>query len=107
MSSCLKRLNLSEVNLESKIDGEPRQPSWDDLWEEITLIGEEKIINRIKLRREIANRLASIGTALIKVGSPTKGEICIQLTSNETPEVVKEAYLLIKDIQSFFEISYY
>lgn len=107
MSGCLKRMNLPKVNLELKTDGEPRQPSWDDPWEEITLIGEEKIINKIKSRREIANRLASIGTAHIKVGSPTKGEICIRLTSNETPEVVKDAYLLIKDMQSFFELSYY
>ncbi len=51
MSGCLKRLNLPKVNLELKTDGEPRQPSWDDPWEDITLIGEEKIINRLKLRR--------------------------------------------------------
>jgi hypothetical protein len=107
MSGCLKRLNLPKVNLELKIDGEPRQLSWDDPWEGITLMGEEKIISRIKLRSEIANRLASVGTALIKVRSPTKGEICIRLTGNRTPEVIENAYLLIKDIQSFFEISYY
>ena len=107
MSGCLKRQNLPLANLELQINGEPRQPSWDDPWQDITLSGEEKILKQIKLRSEIADRLTSLGTALIKVESQTKGEICIQLTCTEAKEAIKHAYSLIKDLQLFFEISFY
>ncbi len=107
MSGCLKRQNLPIVNLELKINGEPGQPSWEDPWYKITLTGEESIIKRIKLRSEIADRLISLGTAFIKVESEIQGEICILLSCNETQEAVKVAYSLIRDLQSFFEISFY
>jgi ribosomal protein L40E len=107
MAGCLKKTHLPLVNLELKTEGEPRQPSWDDPWNGIALIGEEKVLKRIKRRSEIANRFVSLGEAKVKVESQTKGEICLQLTCYETPEAIKIAYSLIKDLQLFFEISYY
>ncbi|MFX1285016.1 MAG: zinc ribbon domain-containing protein [Promethearchaeota archaeon] len=107
MSGCLRRQNLPLVNLELKINEEPRQPSWDDPWLDITLSGEERILKRIKLRSEIANRLASLGTALIKVESEVKGEICLHLTCKETQDAIRLAYSLLKDLQLFLEISFY
>lgn len=107
MSGCLKRPNLQLGNLILKTEGEPRQPSWDDPWKDITIIGEEEIIEQIKQRSEIANQLASLGKVEIKVESQNKGDICIQLICNETKETVKNAYSLIKDLQLFLEISFY
>jgi parallel beta-helix repeat protein len=107
MSGCLKRENIPITSLELKIEGEPKEPSWDDPWQDISILGEAKIIKGIKARSEIANRLKSLGTAVIKFESQTKGEICFQLTCNEAKESVKLAYLLIKDLQLFFEISLY
>lgn len=107
ISGCLKRENLPLVNLELRIDGEPKEPSWSDPWQDISLLGEEKIIKRIKIRSEIANRMNSLGTVFIKFESQTKGKICFQLICNETENSVKLAHSLIKDLQLFFEISLY
>ncbi|UCG04093.1 MAG: hypothetical protein JSW11_08915 [Candidatus Heimdallarchaeota archaeon] len=106
MSGCLKRENIPKTNLELKIDGEPKEPSWGDPWQDIFLIGEEKIIRGIKACSEIANRMNSLGTVFIKFESQIKGE-CFQLTCNETEESIKLAYSLIKDLQLFFEVSLY
>lgn len=95
------------MDLELKIDQEPRDLSWDDPWQDITLLGEEKIIKGIKMRSEIADRLASLGTAVVKVESQTKGEICLQITCNETEEALKLTHSLIKDLQLMFEIAFY
>ena len=107
MGGCLKKPNLPQINLELKTGGEPRQPSWEDPWQDITLIGEENVIKRIKMRSEIADRLVSLGEAKVKVESKNERELCLQLTCNETQEAIKIAYSLIKDLQFFFEISYY
>lgn len=90
-----------------KIDEAPRIPSYDNPWTDITLVGEEKIIQQIKLRNEIANRLLSLGSAVVKVESPIKGELNLQLTCNADVEAIKQAYSLIKDLQLFFDISSY
>ena len=58
------------------------------------------------MRSEISNSLNSLGSALVKVSSPVEGEIFIKITCNETSEAVKQAYSLITDLQSFFEINY-
>lgn len=107
MEGCLKKQNLPLVNLELKTEGEPRQPSWEDPWQDIALIGEEKVLKRIKMRSGIAHQFVSLGEAKIKVESQKKGEICLQLTCNETEEAIKIAYSLIKDLQLFLEISFY
>lgn len=99
--------NFPRINLEMKIDEAPRIPSYDDPWTDITLAGEEKIIQQIKLRNEIANRLLSLGSAVVKVESHIKGELNLQLTCNADVEAIKQAYSLIKDLQLFFDISSY
>ncbi|MHA2247004.1 MAG: right-handed parallel beta-helix repeat-containing protein [Candidatus Hodarchaeales archaeon] len=107
MSGYLQQQNLPRMNLELKIDGKPRKPSWDNPWQDITLLGEEKIIKGIKQNTEIAGQLSSLGTALVKVESPTKGEISLHLTCNETNEAIEHAYSLIKDLQLFFDSSFH
>ena len=107
MEGCLKKLGLPLINLELKCEGEPRQLSWEDPWEDITVIGEENILNRIKMRAEIASHLASLGTVEIKVQSESKEEICIQLSCVEVDEVIKNAFTLIRDLQLFLEVSTY
>ncbi|MFX0124088.1 MAG: hypothetical protein ACFFAE_10660 [Candidatus Hodarchaeota archaeon] len=107
MEGCLKKPNLPLVKLELKTEGEPRQLSWEDPWQNITLFGEENVLKRIKMRTEIAERIVSLGEAEVKVESQTKGEICLRLSCIETEEAIKSAYSLIKDLQLFFEISFY
>ncbi|MHA2248136.1 MAG: NosD domain-containing protein [Candidatus Hodarchaeales archaeon] len=107
MSGCSKRDNLPKVTLELKTRGEPRGPSWGEPWRDIIMTGDKEVIAGIKPRSEISNSLNSLGTALVKVFSPVEGEIYIKITCNETSEAVKQAYSLITDLQSFFEISYY
>ena len=51
--------------------------------------------------------MASLGKVRIKADSQTKGEICLRLTCNETKDAIKNAYSLIKDLQSYFEFSLY
>ncbi|UCG00968.1 MAG: zinc ribbon domain-containing protein [Candidatus Heimdallarchaeota archaeon] len=107
LEGCLRKSNLPFVNLELKTEGEPKQPSWEDPWRNINLSGGERVLNGIKMHSGIANQLVSLGKAEVKVESQTKGEICIQLTCIEMEEAVSIAYSLIKDLQLFFEISFY
>lgn len=107
MKCYLKGQDFQQVYLELKIEGMPRQPSWDDFWKDIILHGEEKLIKQIKLRHEIANRLTSLGTALVKVESTKESEISIQLTCNVSEHAIKHSYALFKDLQLFFDISFY
>ncbi|MFX1285054.1 MAG: hypothetical protein ACFFB5_15445 [Promethearchaeota archaeon] len=102
MNGCLKHQDLSNVSFELKIEEKQKQYSGDP-WQHITLVGEEMIIKEIKLRSEIAERLLSLSPIHVLVDSPNQGDICIQLTCNETDEAIKRAYLLIIDLQSFFE----
>ena len=106
MSGNLTHQNLPKVALELNIDRKLKQPSSDDPWRDITALGDENIIKGIKLRTEIANRLASLGTALVKVESPVKGEIHFALTSDKTREAIQLTYSLIKDLQLFLESQY-
>lgn len=107
LSGCLTQQKMAISNLEIKIEGKPRPYSWDNPWQDITLLGEEKIINRLKNRTELANRLISLGTAVLKVNTIAKGDICVQVTCNDNDDVIKNAYSLITDIKSFIEISLY
>jgi parallel beta-helix repeat protein len=103
MSGCLERSDNLIVNFELKIDELPESFSYDDPWQDIKLIGDENIILGIKQQSEIANRLTSIGTALVKVESSTKGEIWIELTFDESKEAVNHAYSLIKNLQTLID----
>jgi ribosomal protein L40E len=108
MNGCLKRSNLPTVNIELKAEGDPRQPSWDNLWKDIIIIGEEEeVIARIKKQSKIADQLASLGNVELKIKSKDDGDICLRLTCDETKESVKIAFSLIKDLKLFFEISFY
>ncbi|UCG01426.1 MAG: right-handed parallel beta-helix repeat-containing protein [Candidatus Heimdallarchaeota archaeon] len=105
MSGHSKRDDFPKVTLEMKTHGEPRGPSWGDPWRDITMTGDKEVITKIKIRSVISNSLNSLGTALVNITSPVKGEIHIKITCNETRDAVKHAYSLITDLQSFFEIS--
>ncbi|MHA2225667.1 MAG: hypothetical protein ACXAC8_10715 [Candidatus Hodarchaeales archaeon] len=65
------------------------------------------MIDQLKLRTEIANRMTSLGTALVTIKSHIKGEINIQLTCNEDAAAIKDTYSLLKDLQLFLEVSFY
>lgn len=107
MEGCLIKPNLPKIDLKLKTEGEPRQASWEDPWRDISLIGEENVLKRLQMRSEIADQLVSLGTVEIKVESQIKGELCFELSCNETEEAIKVAYSLIKDLRLFFEISLY
>ncbi len=107
MSGCMKRPSLPEVVLKAKIDRDPQPASWDKPWDDIFLEGEEKIIQRLKHRYEIAHHLSSLGKTMLEAKSPSKGEICISITCIESEEAIKFAFSLLRDLQSFFEISFY
>lgn len=103
MSGCIKHQTNPTVNLELKTNKELLPPSNDDCWQNITLTGDETIINEIKQRREIAEQMVSIGTTFIRVESQTTGEIYIRLICNENKEAVTQTYSLITELQSFIE----
>jgi hypothetical protein len=96
------------VTLKANIDRDP-QPSgsWDNPWDNILLEGEEEIIRRYKHRNEMVHHLSSLSRAILEAKSPSKGEICISITCIESEETIKIAISLLRDLQSFFEISFY
>ncbi len=103
MRGWLEQRDKRLIKLELKIDESPTQFSYDEPWRDITLIGNEDVIQGIKQRREIANRLISLGTALVKVESPPIGRICIQITSQESKETINNAFFLLQELQSFID----
>jgi hypothetical protein len=107
MEGCMKKLGLPSINMGLKCEGEPRQLSWENPWQNIVLIGEDQFLKRIKMRAEIADHIVSLGTVEIKVKSETEGEICIQLSCVEVDEAIKKSFTLIRDLQLFLEISTY
>lgn len=107
MRGCLNRPLLPQVSFELKIEGLSSQPSWDNPWQDIRLYGEEIILDRIRTKRGIAEKLNSLGTASAKVESHKQGEICIYITCIERQDVIEIAYSLMKDFQSFCEILLY
>ena len=82
MSGCMKHPTIPSVNLELQTNKELLPHSNDDYWQNITLTGDERVINGIKQRSDIAERMSSIGTVFIGVESQTTGEICIRLICN-------------------------
>lgn len=59
------------------------------------------------MRTEIADHFVSLGSVEIKVKSESKWEKCIHLSCAEVDEVIPNAFMLIRDLQLFFEISMY
>ena len=107
MSGGIKRSSLPKVDLKANIDQDPQPASWDNPWDNILLEGEEEIIRRLKHRNQIAHHLSSLGRAILEAKSSSKGEICIKITCNESEETIKITYSLLRDLQSFFELSFY
>lgn len=105
MSGCLSQQNAPSVDLELKTEGEPRRLTGFDPWQTITLAGEDHILKRLKLRRGIARKMASLGTVTVKVDSPLIDKICIQIACNDSKESIAQSYALMKDCSSFLEYS--
>jgi hypothetical protein len=105
MSGCLKRQNEVSVNLELATLKELEQEILSDPWKAIALTGEQDVISAIKLRTRIARRMISLGDATALVQSPAPGKICLQVISNESEDVIRQCYELLRDLQSFFHHS--
>ena len=103
----LKRQNVTTSNLEVKVSQEPWKPSWENPWQDIEMIGEQNFIERIKSKREIADKFASLGTVNVKIESAKKGEIDLYITCYKSKDVIERAFLLLKDLQWFLEMSQY
>ena len=107
MKGSIKGKHIVSSNLEVKVSGEPWQPSWEKPWQNIELIGEKIIIERIKSKKTIADKLASLGTSTVKIESVKKGEIQICIICDESKKTIDSAYTLVKELQSFLEQSQY
>lgn len=105
MSGCLKHRDEVSVNLELAVVKELERTTLADPWKEIALSGDQDIISAIKLRRGIARRMISLGEATALTQSPSPGEICLQVISNESEDAISQSYELFKDLQSFFDHS--
>ncbi|MFQ5980679.1 MAG: zinc ribbon domain-containing protein [Candidatus Heimdallarchaeota archaeon] len=105
MSGCLSRENLPSVDLELNAEGEPQRLPGFDLWQTITLTGDDRTLKRLKLRRGIARKMVSLGTVTVKVDSPLLDKICIQIVCTDSKDSIARSYALMKEIQSFLEYS--
>ncbi|MHA2248135.1 MAG: hypothetical protein ACXADY_24515, partial [Candidatus Hodarchaeales archaeon] len=103
MRGCFKYQTNSIVNLKIRTNKKLLPPSNDDCWQNITLTGDETVINIIKQHSEIAERIASIGTVFIGVESQTTGVVSIRIICNENKEALTQTYSLITELQSFIE----
>ncbi len=107
MKACMKGEKITAPNLEIIVSGEPKRPSWENPWQNIELIGENEFIERIKSRGTMADNFVSLGTSTVKIESAKEGEIHLCITCDESKEAIERAYSLIKELQSFLELSQY
>jgi hypothetical protein len=102
--------NNGDVDISMHIEntGDPREADWDNPWRNISIEGNNNtLLEKIRNRREIADRLASMKSGKITVKNTDNKMIRIEIKTEETPENVNLAYSLLKDIQWFLEITLY
>ena len=105
MEGWMRGEKIKAPNLEIKVYGEPRRPSWEDPWLDIELNGDFNFIDQIKSRGTMADNFASLGTCTVKIKSDKEGEIHLCIMCAESKETIERAYTLIKELQSFLELS--
>lgn len=94
-----------DVNLEIVVEGEPRWRAVDDPWQGIILSGEEDLIHTVKHHEGLADKIAALGTTVIKVESSSPGVIDLRIVCNKSKYAITRAYALIEELQAFFDIS--
>ena len=81
----------------------PQTPSWQDQWKDIQLNGSEPLIERLKFRSAIANRIVEVGNIDIKINGTEHG-ILYSLLVEKEKDSISIGYSLFNDLVWFFEM---
>jgi hypothetical protein len=95
-----------EIEFEMIIESQKssRSIDWNDCWKDISISGPVKVVEKLKIRTGIANRIANIGQTTIVTKGRIDSGIDIKVTIPRSKEGVNAGYSLIKDIAWFFEM---
>lgn len=108
MKGCINNSKGIKLELLLESRGEPRERSWNNPWGDITISGNNhEIIEKLKIRSEIAGRMSSMGTVKIHIESSRNDSLCISLDFDSNKLMMDLAYSVVKDLQFFFDIAIY
>jgi hypothetical protein len=82
---------------------EPQAPTWDNPWKNIELTGNSLIIEQIKFRTAIANRINEIGSINIDITGSDDG-ISYSIIVRKSKPAITAGYSLFIDLIWFFEM---
>ena len=81
----------------------PQSPNWQDPWKIISLKGSDDIINQLKYRTAVANRITELGNLDINIEGTTK-EIIYSMQFTKSKDSLTKGYSLLIDIVWFLEM---
>jgi hypothetical protein len=80
-----------------------QSPSWSDPWKDIQLQGSEPLLERLKFRTAIANKISEIGNITIQINGSQEGlTYLIQIRKDK--KSISAGYSLFNDLIWFFEM---
>jgi hypothetical protein len=82
---------------------EPQAPTWDDPWKNIELTGNDNILEQIKFRTAIANRINEVGNIKIDI-TGSKDGIFYSVQVTKSKPAITTGYSLLIDLVWFFEM---
>jgi hypothetical protein len=82
---------------------DPKSPNWQDPWKLILLEGTDDIIDQLKLRTAVANRIIELGNLDINIEG-TKKEIIYTIQFTKSKDFMTAGYNLLIDLVWFLEM---
>jgi hypothetical protein len=105
-STLIDKSPESNFDIRVKFTKGPQLASWSDAWKDIEIIGKSEIVNKLRTRSAIANRIAAAGHIEFNaIGKAEEGIKCKMLVP-KTREGISAGYSLLKDFSWFFEMLY-
>lgn len=96
----------SDFGIQVKFDKEPQLANWSDAWKDIEITGEREIVEKLKIRSAIANRITTAGYIEFSAVGKAKEGIKCQILVHKSKEGINAGYSLLKDFSWFFEMLY-
>lgn len=103
-TTLIERPPKSNFEIQVKYLKDPQSASWSDIWKDIEITGPPEIIDNIKTRNMIANRITVTGHIEFNAKAIIEQGIRCEIRVLKTKETISAGYSLLKDFIWFFEM---
>ena len=103
-TTLIERPPKSNFEIQVNFIKDPQSASWSDVWKDIEITGPPEIIDNLKSRNMIANRIAMTGHIAFNASGTVEQGIKCEITVLKTKETISAGYSLLKDFIWFFEM---